>query len=123
MAGKARSTGLAVALTLALIAPLAAGIVLVLAKSSESPLESAAAIEPLVGSVERAERFQEASVAIAVTYATALAPATQASGTVTALKLEPGTEVQTGTVVASVNNQQVVAYASKSPLFQDISRG
>jgi len=123
MAGKARSGGLAVAVAIALVAPLAAGIVLVLSKSSESPLESAAAVEPLVGSVERAERYNEASVAIAVKYATALAPSTQASGTLTALKLAPSKEVQTGTVVASVNNQKLVAYASKAPLFQDISRG
>ena len=83
MAGKARSAGLAVAVTLALVAPLVAGIVLVLTKSSESPLESATAVEPLVGSVERAERYQEASVAIVVQSATALAPATGASGTLT----------------------------------------
>jgi peptidoglycan hydrolase-like protein with peptidoglycan-binding domain len=123
MAGKARSGGLAIAVAIALIAPLAAGIVLVLTKSNESPLESAAAVEPLVGSVERAERYNEASVAIAVKYATALAPATQASGTLTALKLAPGTDVKTGTVVGSVNNQKLVAYASKAPLFQDIYRG
>lgn len=83
MAGKARSAGLAVAVTLALVAPLVGGIVLVLAKSNESPLESAAAVEPLVGSVERAEGYQEASVAIAVTYATARSPATPARDTET----------------------------------------
>jgi len=123
MAGKARSTGLAVAVTLALIAPLAAGIVLVLTKSSESPLESAAAVEPLVGSVERAERYQEASVAITVQFATALSPATGASGTLTALSIAPGTDVKTNTVVGSVNNQKLVAYTSKAPLFQDIYKG
>jgi peptidoglycan hydrolase-like protein with peptidoglycan-binding domain len=123
MASKARSGGIATAVALALIAPLAAGIVLVLARSSESPLESASAVEPLIGSVERAERYQEASVAITVQYATALAPSTQASGTLTALKLMPGTDVKTGTVVGSVNNQKLVAYASKAPLFRDVYRG
>jgi len=83
MAGKARSTGLAIAVTLAVVAPLAAGIVLVLTKSSESTWESAAGVEPLVGSVERAERYQEASVAITAQFATALSPATGASGTLT----------------------------------------
>jgi len=123
MASKTRSGGIAIAVALALIAPLAAGIVLVLAKSSESPLESASAVEPLVGSVERAERYQEASVAINVEYATALSPATGASGTLTQLKITPGADVKTGTVVGSVNNQRLVAYASKAPLFQDIYRG
>lgn len=123
MAGKARSGGLAIAVAIALVAPLAVGIVLVLTKSSESPLESASAVEPLVGSVELAERYNEASVAVTVKYATAPAPATQASGTLTALKLTPGGEVKTGTVVGSVNNQRLVAYASKAPLFQDIYRG
>lgn len=123
MAPRARSGGLAVAVALALIAPLVAAGVWVFAKSSESPLQSASEVEPLVGSVERAERFQEASVAIAVTYATALAPATNAQGTLTALAIAPGDEVTTGTVVGSVNNQQLVAYASAAPLFQDITRG
>jgi len=123
MAGKARSGGLAIAVALALVAPLAAGIVLVLTKSNESPLESASQVEPLIGAVERAERFQEATVAITVEYATALSPATQASGTLTTLKIAPGTDVKTGTVVGSVNNAKLVAYASKAPLFQDIYRG
>lgn len=123
MASRVRSGGLAIAVALALIAPLAAGIVLVLARSGESPLESASKVEPLVGAVERAERYQEATVAITVHYATALAPATGASGTLTALKIMPGTDVKTGTVVGSVNNQKLVAYSSKAPLFQDIYRG
>jgi len=123
MAGKPPSRGIAIAVALALVAPLAAGIALILAHSSESPLESASGVEPLIGSVERAERFNEASVAITVQYATALAPATQASGTLTALKIAPGTEVKTGTVVGSVNNRKLVAYASKAPLFRDIHKG
>lgn len=123
MASKARSGGLAIAVTLALIAPLAAGIVFAVTKAGESPLESAAEVEPLVGSVERAERFQEASVAIAVTYADALAPATDASGVLTALRIGPGDEVATGTVAGTVNNQKLVAYAVKTPLFRDIYRG
>lgn len=101
MAGKARSGGLAIAVALALIAPLAAGITLVIAKSGESPLESASKVEPLVGSVERAERFQEATVAITVQFATALAPVTNASGTLTALSLTPGKNVNTGTIVGA----------------------
>ena len=123
MASKSRSGGIAVAVALALIAPLAAAGIWVFAKSSESPLESASAVEPLVGSVERAERFQEASVAVAVTFATALSPAINASGTLTALTIAPASEVKTGTVVGSVNNQQIVAYTSKAPLFQDIYKG
>ena len=123
MASKSRSGGIAVAVALALIAPLAAAGIWVFAKSSESPLESASAVEPLVGSVERAERFQEASVAVTVTFATALSPAINASGTLTALTIAPASEVKTGTVVGSVNNQQIVAYTSKAPLFQDISKG
>jgi peptidoglycan hydrolase-like protein with peptidoglycan-binding domain len=123
MASKTRSGGLAIAVALALIAPLAAGITLVIAKSGESPLESASQVEPLVGAVERAERYQEATVAITVQFATALAPATNASGTLTALKITPTSDVKTGTVVGSVNNAKLVAYASKAPLFQDIYRG
>ncbi len=123
MASKARSGGLAIAVALALIAPLAAGITLVIARSGESPLESASEVEPLVGAVERAERYQEATVAITVKFATALSPATNASGTLTALALAPGKDVNTGTVAGSVNNAKLVAYSSKSPLFQDIYRG
>lgn len=123
MASKARSGGLAIAVALALIAPLAAGITLAFVKNGESPLESASEVEPLVGAVERAERFQEATVAITVQFATALAPTTNASGTLTALAIKSSSDVKTGTIVGAVNNAKLVGYASKAPLFQDIYRG
>ena len=123
LAGKARSGGLAVAVALALIAPLAAGMTLVLVENGESPLESASEAEPLVGAIERAERFEKSTVDIAVKYSAAISPTVNASGTLTALELEPGINVNTGTVVGAVNNASVVAYASHEPLYQDVSRG
>jgi hypothetical protein len=52
-----RSERPAIAATV-LIAPLAAGIALVVAKSGESPLEFASQVEPHEGALERAERYQ-----------------------------------------------------------------
>lgn len=123
MASKARSGGLAIAVALALLAPLVAGVTVVVVRSGESPLESAAAVEPLVGAVERAERYQEATVAVTITFAPSLAPATQASGTLTKFGLVPGVEVVTGTVIGAVNNADIVGYVSDAPLFRDIFRG
>lgn len=120
---RTRNTGLAIAVTIALLAPLIAGTALVIRAASQSPLESAADVAPLVGAVERAERFREAQVAIAVETADAFAPTTQASGVVTTLGMGPGSEVTTGAVVVTVNDANVTAYVSDSPLFRDISRG
>jgi peptidoglycan hydrolase-like protein with peptidoglycan-binding domain len=120
---RTRNTGLAVAAAVALLAPLIAGTALVIRAASQSPLESAADTAPLIGAVERAERFREAQVAIAVETADAFAPTTQASGVVTTLGIVPGSEVATGAVVVTVNDANVTAYVSDSPLFRDISRG
>ena len=120
---RTRTAGTAVAVSLALIAPLVAGGVLAVRAASQSPLESASDVAPLQGTVERAERFREAQVAIAVEYADALAPTTNASGIITALGFAPGSEITTGTVLAQVNDANVIAYSSDSPLFRDISRG
>ena len=75
---RSRGAGTAIAVSLALIAPLVAGGVLAVRAASQSPLESASDVAPLQGTVERAERFREAQVAIAVEYADALAPTTDA---------------------------------------------
>lgn len=120
---RTRHTGVAIAVALALLAPLVAGAALVIKASSQSPLQSAAQVAPLIGTVESAERYREAQVAIAVETADAFAPVTQASGVVTTLGIGPGSEVSTGTVVATVNDANVVAYVSDSPLYRDIMRG
>jgi len=74
---RTRNTGLAIAVTIALLAPLIAGTALVIRAASQSPLESAADVAPLVGAVERAERFREAQAATAVEpAATASSPPT-----------------------------------------------
>jgi peptidoglycan hydrolase-like protein with peptidoglycan-binding domain len=91
--------------------------------SSESPLESASSAEALVGTVESAERFSDASVAIGVEFADALSPAIGASGTLTSVRVGPGDTVDTGKVVADVNNVPVIAYVSEAPLWRDVARG
>ncbi len=116
------STGLAAVLVLALGAPLIAAGAWVFVASHESPLESAATAEPLVGTIEQASRYGEVNVAIKVEQAPALVPATQASGTVTALDIGVGDEVAHGQVVMAVDAKDVVAYTADSPLYRDVSR-
>lgn len=117
-----RSSGITVVVALALVAPLVAAGVWVFAASSESPLESAAQAEPLVGSVELAERSGETTVSLKTEYADALAPTTQASGTITALPIAAGGEVSGGETVMAVDAQHVIAYASPAPLYRDVTR-
>lgn len=117
-----RSSGITVVVVLALVAPLVAAGIWVFAASSESPLESAAQAEPLVGSVELAERSSETTVSVKIEYADALAPTTQASGTITALTIAAGSELSGGDTVMVVDAQDVIAYASPAPLYRDVAR-
>src|SRR5690554_5536840 len=110
-----RSTGVAIVVVLALVAPLLAAGVWVFVASSESPLESAAEVEPLVGTVETAERYGDTNVSVAVEYADALAPSAQASGTVTALNLSAGDEVTHAHTLMAVDAKDVVAYIAEAP--------
>lgn len=120
---RVQGPGTAIAVAVTLMVPLVAAGVLVFRASSESPLESAADVEPLVGTVERAERFHEVQVAISVKQGEAQSPVTNASGTVTSLNLARGSKLATGTVIGAVDGAEIVAYASASPLYRDISRG
>lgn len=122
MKGSGRSAGIAVVVVLALVAPLVAAGVWVFAASSESPLESAAAVEPLVGTVETAERYGDTNVAVKVEYADALAPTTQASGTITSLEIGDGAEVAHAQIVMAVDAKDVVAYTAEAPLYRDVTR-
>lgn len=122
MKGSGRSTGLAVVVVVALVAPLVAAGVWVFAASSESPLESAAQVEPLVGTVETAERYGDTNVAVKVEYADALAPTTQAAGTITALAVGDGAEVTHAQTVMAVDAKDVVAYTAAAPLYRDVTR-
>lgn len=117
-----RSTGVAIVVVLALVAPLLAAGVWVFVASSESPLESAAEVEPLVGTVETAERYGDTNVSVAVEYADALAPSAQASGTVTALNLSAGDEVTHAHTLMAVDAKDVVAYIAEAPLYRDVTR-
>jgi peptidoglycan hydrolase-like protein with peptidoglycan-binding domain len=120
--GSGRSAGIAVVVVLALVAPLVAAGVWVFAASSESPLESAAEVEPLVGTVETAERYGDTNVAVKVEYADALAPTTQASGTITSLGIGDGDEVTHAQTVMAVDAKDVVAYTADAPLYRDVTR-
>ena len=63
------------------------------------------------------------SVAIAVEFQDALAPASGAFGVVTDVAVSPGDVISTGTRLAGVNNQPIIAYVDAQPLWRDIARG
>ena len=116
-------SGLGVFVAITLVAPLLALTVLGIRAASQSPLESASKPEPLIGTVEHGDRDRQVSVAIKVEYADALSPAASASGTFTTVNVDAGQDVTTGTVLATVDNTPVIAYASATPLWRDLARG
>lgn len=113
----------AIAVTLALVAPLIAGATLAIVASSRSPLESAAEVAALVGVVESAERTDDVQVAVAVVFAPTPSIAVSTSGTVTAVSFSVGDEIATGTRLVAVDDRDVVAYTSDAPLYRDLARG
>lgn len=116
-------SGLGVFVAITLLAPLLALTVMAIKAASESPLESASTPEPLIGSVEAADRDKSVTVAIKVEFADALAPVTTAFGTVTAVNIAAGQTVSNGAVVATVNDLPVIAYSGATPLWRDIMKG
>ncbi|WNM24693.1 peptidoglycan-binding domain-containing protein [Demequina capsici] len=110
-------------LVVVLIGALAGAGVLVYIAASRSPLESAAAPEPLVAKVESVERYDEAQVGISLTYATPTVATAQATGTITSLNVAPGSDVHAGDVIMTVDAGDVIAYASDRPLYRDITEG
>jgi peptidoglycan hydrolase-like protein with peptidoglycan-binding domain len=117
------SGGLGLFVAVTLLAPLAALTVLGIRAASQSPLESASLPEPLIATVQSASRAHEVVVAIKVEYADPVAATMNASGVLTSVGIAPGSVVQTGTRVATVNDAQVIAYVSPTPLWRDLSRG
>jgi peptidoglycan hydrolase-like protein with peptidoglycan-binding domain len=107
----------------ALVAPLVAAGALVVHQAAQSPLQSARSIAPVVAHVERAARTDQVEVPLEVVHAQAFSAMTNASGTVTVLRVAHGTDVAAGAVLGKVDAGDLVAYASAAPLFRDLSRG
>jgi len=106
-----------------LLAPLVAGVVVVVVASNESPLESAGPVGPVVGVVERAVRSDQAYVAVALELAEPFTARTDAAGRVTSVEVAAGDQVASGVVVATVAGRDVVAYQAARPLYVSVDRG
>lgn len=115
------ASGIATALLLAV--PLAAGVGLAVWGLAHSPLESAAAVEPIIASVESAERTDSIRATATYVEADAFAVTTQSTGTMTGLDIVVGQSVENGTVAMEVDGMPVVAYVADAPLFRDVTRG
>ncbi len=118
-----RPTAITLFTALTLLAPLVAGLVLLLRVTEVSPLESAAPPEPVVGVVESAQRLNETSVAVSLVPAETFSPRAHVDGLVTAVLVETGDTVTTGTVLLGVGDVDIVAYQADRPLHVDISAG
>lgn len=118
-----KRSGLAIGVALAMVGPLVLASTVALVVGAKSPLDAASEPEPLIGVVESAERSGQVNASIKVEFAEATSPVTQASGTVTALDVVPGTQVTSGMRVMAVNAQDVIAYTAASPLYRDIYDG
>jgi len=108
---------------LALGVPLLAGGVLAVWALADSPLESATQVQPLVGTVESAERRDPESTSVTFIPAHQFSVVSQSSGTVTALSIAPGEAIVSGEPALAVDGRTVVAYVSRSPLYRDITEG
>lgn len=118
-----KNAGVAVGVALGIVIPLGLAAAVALVVAERSPLDSAAPAAPLVGTIESAQRNNQVNVAIGVEFADAVSPSTQAGGTITAMGINPGSEVATGTRLMDVDAHGVVAYVADSPLYRDITRG
>ena len=114
------SAGLATALLLAI--PLAAGVALAVWGLAVSPLDSGAATEAVIASVESAQRRDTTNVTATYTDADNFPVNTQSSGTVTALALSTGSEAKQGAVAMEVDGKPVIVYVATAPLYRDIAR-
>ncbi|WP_084130659.1 peptidoglycan-binding domain-containing protein [Demequina sp. NBRC 110055] len=117
------SASATVVLVTVLVAPLMALGTWVVVVASQSPLESSARAEPLIGAVEAANRSGDTNVAVTIEYANAIVPTAHASGTITALNAKVGDEVAQGMQLIEIDARSVVAYVAQAPLYRDISRG
>jgi len=84
-----RNVGVSVAVALGIVVPLGIAAAVALVAAECSPLDSAAAAAPLVGTIESAQRTNQVNVGIRVEFADAVSPSTQAGGTITALASGP----------------------------------
>lgn len=115
--GATFGTGLAMA---ALVTPLLVGTVLAAWALAQSPLESAAPVQPLIGVVEAAERHGRAPDSVDTQPYPVVS---QSTGTVTAVSLLPGEPIAVGATPFAVDGLLVTAYVSPAPLFRDITSG
>jgi peptidoglycan hydrolase-like protein with peptidoglycan-binding domain len=113
----------AIAVAAVLLAPLVAGAALAVVTASQSPLESAKRTAPLIGMVESAEVTDDVQVSIAVVFAATPVAVVASSGVVTAVGFAAGDEITTGTRLVSIDDRDVIAYASNAPLYRDLARG
>lgn len=107
----------------ALVTPLLAGLAVAVWALAVSPLRSAAPQEPLIGTVEAAQRHDATPTSLVLIPAARFAVTSQSSGTVTSLSMSVGEPVASGVPAMSVDGLPVVAYVSVAPLFRDIREG
>jgi len=117
-----RSSGAAAFVVVTLMAPLAAGVVVVVSRD-RSPLESSSPPAAVVGAVASTERTGETEVTVRLRPSDAVATRTAAMGLVTQVRVAAGDEVANGDVLVVVGEVDVVAYTSDRPLHTDIVEG
>ncbi|HQZ85219.1 MAG TPA: peptidoglycan-binding domain-containing protein [Actinomycetota bacterium] len=108
---------------LALGAPLLVGVVLAVWALADSPLQSATRPQPLIGTVELAERRDVELTSVTLIPAEPYPVVSQSTGTVTALSITSGEAIGSGATALAVDGRPVVAYVSAAPLYRDIVEG
>lgn len=110
-------------LILTVLVPAIGAGALVYTQASESPLQAAASADPIIATVLSAERSYPQAVSVELVETGSVPVVSSAHGIVTSMELAVGAQVGNGTIVATVDDQAIVAYASPRPLWRDIARG
>ncbi|WP_299932395.1 hypothetical protein [uncultured Nocardioides sp.] len=80
-------------------------------------------VEPTVVPVQANDRTETIGVGVTVEQNPGLALSSNASGRLTSMRLRAGDRVQSGHVVARINDVSVVAMESAAPLYRDLASG
>ena len=99
------------------------GAAVMIDRATPSPMSGGVARQPLIVPVERSQLNESVTVSVAVVRSDGLQVSTKRSGVVTSLAIRVNDRVAGGTVLATVDDQPVIAMTGDAPLIRDLGSG
>lgn len=99
------------------------GVALFADRLTASPITGDVSVAPMVVPVKFSQRTSSTMVGVVVETSAADSVAVGRSGTVTQLNVSAGKIISSGDVIATVDDENIVAMVSRAPLFRDLSSG